>query len=236
MNVELSHEPSKLFEHIPGGYYFSKNLRGEFLYCNNNLMELFNLKTLSDIKNKTDFHFLRNDIAHECREEDLNIVGSEVGYENKDNYIVDISGKEFHFTTTKIPLRNNEGDVVGVEGWMFLSDNFVKNNKYCDPFESSLKYLEENFGHKISIDVLSKKAYMSKSTFSRRFNKTFEMSPLAYIKKYRLRKACEFLKEGMDISAVTSHCGFCDQSHFTKAFRSHYNITPKEYQRLLLNN
>jgi len=224
--------PSKLFEHISGGYYFSKDEDGQFLYCNNNLIQLFNLNGLHELKNKTDFSVLRDDIASKCRKEDLEVMDTELGYENKENLIIDLSGQEYHFTTTKIPLRNINGKVIGVEGWMFLSNDSVPKMKPFNPFESSLEFLEKNYDKKITIEILANRAHMSKSTFSRKFNETYDMSPLVYIKKYRLRKACELLKQGIDISSVTNKCGFCDQSHFTKAFRSCIGVTPKEYQRL----
>ena len=223
--------PSRLFDHIPGGYYFSKDRAGRFIYCNQNLVEWFNCSNSSEIIGKTDFDILRIDLAEEYRQEDEKVMSECQGYFNKANLVVDHSGRMNWFMTTKVPLKDDHGNVVGIEGFMLLKqENEEKESFLLNPFEACLEYIEENFNENISIQTLANKSHMSKSTFFRKFRETYGASPSSYIKKFRLEMACKFLKAGYHLSEVASRCGFCDQSHFTKDFRQYKTLTPRQYQ------
>lgn len=236
MNIQNSHtnfRPSKLFDHIPGGYYFSKDKSGKFIYCNQNLLKLFNLSSSDQLLGKTDFDILRHDLAQEYREEDEMVMAEGQGYFNKTNLVVDQAGNISTFITTKVPLKNGAGEVIGIEGFMQLhpeTRELEPEEEIAHPFKSCLEYVETHFNEAISIQTLADKSHMSKSTFSRKFRETFGESPSSYIKKFRLEMACKFLKAGHHLSEVANRCGFCDQSHFTKDFRQYTSMTPRQYQ------
>jgi AraC family transcriptional regulator len=49
----------------------------------------------------------------------------------------------------------------------------------------------------------------------------------------RLEKAKKLLVDSdLTISDVAYDCGFASQSHLTRLFRKHLNITPKEYRQI----
>jgi len=72
---------------------------------------------------------------------------------------------------------------------------------------------------------------MSLSTFERKFKRHFGSTPSRFIKKLRIERACEQLSNGVDISSVALVCGFCDQSYFTKEFKSIMGITPRQFKK-----
>lgn len=232
-NSTLGFRPSRLFDHIPGGYYFSKDKEGRFIYCNQNLLKLFNLSSSDQLLGKTDFEILRHDLAREYREEDEMVMKEGQGYFNKTNLVVDQQGNISTFVTTKVPLKNEHGVLIGIEGFMQLQPETTQKDRESDvhhPFKSCLEFIENYFNENISIQTLADKSHMSKSTFSRKFRETFGESPSSYIKKFRLEMACKFLKAGHHLSEVANRCGFCDQSHFTKDFRQYTSLTPRQYQ------
>jgi AraC-like DNA-binding protein len=232
-NSSPNFRPSRLFDHIPGGYYFSKDKDGKFIYCNQNLLKLFNFSSFDDLLGKTDFEILRYDLAEEYRQEDEMVMQEGQGYFNKTNLVVDQQGNISTFITTKVPLKNDAGEVVGIEGFMQLKPETVESApklEMAHPFKNCLEYIENYFNENISIQTLADKSHMSKSTFSRKFRETFGESPSSYIKQFRLEMACKFLKAGHHLSEVANRCGFCDQSHFTKDFRQYTSLTPRQYQ------
>ena len=51
--------------------------------------------------------------------------------------------------------------------------------------------------------------------------------PHVYLRDVRLPKAAELLARGEKIVMVAMDTGFCDQSHFHKAFKSNFGVTPR---------
>ena len=57
------------------------------------------------------------------------------------------------------------------------------------------------------------------------------MSPLEYMREYRLRKACmELIETEKSITEIASDCGFGSSSYFGKLFREHFNCSPVRYR------
>lgn len=92
--------------------------------------------------------------------------------------------------------------------------------KYHGQIKQILEYIHENFSKKISIDTLSKKAYMSRSTFLRAFVKVCGKTPMKYLDDYRILRASMLLEStSMSKSEVAQACGFYDLSHMEKRFK-----------------
>ena len=46
----------------------------------------------------------------------------------------------------------------------------------------------------------------------------------------RIEKAKKLIKQGLSLSAIALDCDFYDQSHFTKAFKQHTGMSPRQYR------
>ncbi len=55
------------------------------------------------------------------------------------------------------------------------------------------------------------------------------MTPHAFLLNSKINKAKEMLKDDYSIVDVALECGFFDQSHFTRNFKSLYGTTPGQY-------
>lgn len=70
------------------------------------------------------------------------------------------------------------------------------------------------------------------SHVAREFRKHEGVSIGEYARRCRLELASRALRATREtISAIALHAGFCDQSHFTHAFRRLFGVTPAEYRR-----
>ena len=83
----------------------------------------------------------------------------------------------------------------------------------------------------LSLEYLSKKAKISQNHLIRIFKKEFGLSPHAYILNHKVHKAKHLLEQGYSIAEASVSAGFYDQSHFHKAFKSIFAVTPKEFQK-----
>ena len=101
-------------------------------------------------------------------------------------------------------------------------------------FDKAICYIEQNF-HKEQCNVLKLAIDIgvSRSTLYREFIKKTGMSPLSYLKKYRLKKAAEMLKEDASIavSAVAFSCGYQNQYYFSKDFKKAMGVSPSEFRK-----
>ena len=70
--------------------------------------------------------------------------------------------------------------------------------------------------------------------FARAFRRTFRCTPAEYRMRCRLGKAIALLRnQKLALSEVCLEAGFFDQSHFTRAFRGHFGISPHAYRKHL---
>ncbi|MBQ8758072.1 MAG: AraC family transcriptional regulator [Clostridia bacterium] len=90
-------------------------------------------------------------------------------------------------------------------------------NKYNEQIRLILEYIHGHFGQKLSVELLSKKAYMSRSTFLRAFERVCGTTPMKYLDNYRILRARLLLEStSMSKSEVAQACGFYDLSHMEK--------------------
>ncbi len=103
-----------------------------------------------------------------------------------------------------------------------LSDNMMINE--------SIKFMNIHFETEITIEVLAKRSKCSKSHFAKIFSQEMQVSPMVYLKSIRLQNAKKMLRtKELNITEVVQKCGFNSISYFTKLFKEHYSVTPKEF-------
>lgn len=92
-----------------------------------------------------------------------------------------------------------------------------------------LTYINEHYNEDLSLDFLANKFFISKYHLSREFNRLVGTSVYRYIIQKRLIMAKQMMSTGVPTSTVYQHCGFGDYSNFYRAFKTEYQMSPKEY-------
>ena len=91
-----------------------------------------------------------------------------------------------------------------------------------------IKFINIEYASEISVELLSQKANLSKSHFSKLFNDEMNISPMEYLKKIRLQNAKKMLRSNeLTVTQIAQLCGFNSSSYFTKSFKLAFNETPK---------
>ena len=80
-----------------------------------------------------------------------------------------------------------------------------------------------------TINCLCDEMNMSSSNFFRKFKALAGMSPIDYVKNFRMNKAAELMASGMRISEVADQVGFTSSSYFAKCFKAKFGVLPKDY-------
>jgi len=221
--------PSALFDTLSDTYYFAKNRDGQFVWGNRLLQEQHALADVKDIIGRTDHDFFRRDIADRIRADDLAVIETGVTVRNKLEVIDGGHGALTWLFTTKAPLRNRQGDIVGIEGFSRDARRSQDTIAPFHEFKACIEYLQAHLTENIAIEHLARLSCMSLSTFERKFKQHFSLTPKQYILHMKVHEACRLLPSAGSIARVALDTGFGGQSYFTKQFRSVVGITPKQY-------
>ena len=104
--------------------------------------------------------------------------------------------------------------------------------KTNDKIKMMMIYVHEHFWEKISVKELAAAAFISERECFRIFQDCLHMSPVEYMKSYRLQIACQMLAKGREtITSISHACGLGSSSYFGKLFREKVGCTPLEYRR-----
>jgi len=92
-------------------------------------------------------------------------------------------------------------------------------------------FLHAQMERDVGLDELAGYADMDRFRLTRQFQRTFGLSPHAYLIRLRLRVARALLASGQEPADVALKVGFADQSHLGRWFKRAYRLTPAAYQR-----
>lgn len=98
--------------------------------------------------------------------------------------------------------------------------------------ESVCEYVEANLERKITLSELATIAGVGKYYFCRLFKGSTNITPYSYVLHRRVERAKKLLKDSdLPICNVALECGFSNQSHLAKHFRSILGTTPMRYRQ-----
>lgn len=94
-----------------------------------------------------------------------------------------------------------------------------------------ITYVNSNYRSIESLDEVAEACFISKSYMCHVFKSEYKMTVMEYLKRVRIRHACEFLATSdKTFSLIATKMGFADLSHFTKNFKSIMGCSPREYR------
>ena len=96
--------------------------------------------------------------------------------------------------------------------------------------QTILDYIQTNYCEIANVSELCEIFFISPSTLNRRFSEYLHITPKAYLESVKLSAARRLLKEGYSVTDVCFVCGYCDSSHFIRAFRKKFHVTPRQFK------
>ena len=106
----------------------------------------------------------------------------------------------------------------------------LENASYDPKIQEVLTYIGGHLAEDLSVESLAAKAYMSKFYLMRKFKADTGYGLHQYIRSKRLLMARDLLKTDAPITQIASGVGFMDYSTFSRAFKSMFGCTPREYR------
>ncbi|PSR11858.1 MAG: AraC family transcriptional regulator [Bacteroidetes bacterium] len=113
------------------------------------------------------------------------------------------------------------------------TDNYLNDHRIA----YAIQYIKKHLTESITIDQIAEKACLSKSHFFRVFKNTLGVSPIDYITSERIKLSKKLIKNtNQQISEIAYKVGFNNPSYFSKQFKKHEHLTPKEFKEILNKN
>lgn len=101
--------------------------------------------------------------------------------------------------------------------------------------EKALKYIQDNFKQKLTLQMVASYVFLNPQYFSRIFKKEVGVPYIDYVNKLKIDHACKLLETtNYPAYRISGECGFTDPSYFNRVFVQQMNMTPKAYRRKYL--
>lgn len=222
---------ARLFELLPDVSFFAKDRRGRFVALNRLGCEFCGVATEADALGKTDGAFFGPRRAAEYARDDDAVMRSGRPIVNRIESAPEQEGSPRLVMTTKVPLRDRAGRVVGLAGVTRRLEEVRERPGAVAPLARVIERMHERPGDDLSSRDFARIAGMSLSHFDRTFRRMVETSPRQYFLRVRVEAACRRLAETHEtIAAIALACGFHDHAHFTRSFRRIMGLVPSAYR------
>ncbi|MGX8698336.1 MAG: AraC family transcriptional regulator [bacterium] len=97
--------------------------------------------------------------------------------------------------------------------------------------QEAMGYIDRNYARDISMEEIAEACGLNRSYFGRIFKETMGQTPQQYLIQYRMTKAAELLRGSrISIGEVSRSVGYENQLHFSRAFKTVFGISPREYR------
>lgn len=104
-------------------------------------------------------------------------------------------------------------------------------SRQAEKITALIDWIEDNYTEEITLEMLADKCGISQKYLCRIFKNYTDKTPINFINELRIENACHELsvkKNTVTQAALLS--GFNDLSYFSKTFKQHKGITPKQYK------
>ena len=103
---------------------------------------------------------------------------------------------------------------------------------YCGYIYAVLKFVEENYTHDITGADIAEFVGLSQDYLSRQFKAAMAMTPVEYVRKFRVAKSIDLLKTtDMSIANIADACGFGDISLYSRVFKQIIGVSPAAFRK-----
>lgn len=132
------------------------------------------------------------------------------------------------------------------EAFFFLLEQILQ--EYAAPFDEEIvsepsgqiktlcAYMEAHYAQNITLNDLLTMTDFGKSYLLRTFTRQVGVSPYRYLQTVRIDRAKKLLQQGVPPIEAAGMTGFADQSHFSNFFKEFIGLTPKQYQKIFLQD
>jgi AraC-like DNA-binding protein len=222
---------SQLFEHLPGVYFLVKDAMGRFVAANTATRERLGATDAERFIGTTDADYLASEVARNFRQDDALVMSSRKPLLNRLEAWNDEHGQLQWFLTNKVPVLGKNGHCIGV---MAIIRRYDEQRSHHTAKEAAqvVAYARAHLRRPLTTADLARAVGVSERNLHRKLHKAMGVTPHELILRLRIEAAGEQLATSeTSIAKIAVDFGFCDQSAFTKHFRTRTGLTPRAFRK-----
>ncbi|WP_395753225.1 helix-turn-helix domain-containing protein [Prosthecobacter sp.] len=224
-------ELAQLFDLLPDMSFFIKDAQGRFMAMNRRSCDYCGVKQEKDAIGKTDYDFFPRNRAIEYRKDDEIVMRTGKPIVNRLESAPEAEGSPRLVMSSKIPLRDAEGRIIGVAGFSRQLDQVRSRSSGEARFARVIEQMHKHPEDALSSAEMARVCGLSQSQFDRSFRRVFGSSARQYLLRVRVEAACRRLAETEEtVAALAVELGFYDHAHFTRCFRGVMGMTPAQFR------
>ena len=229
---------AELLDALPDVLAWVKDRQGRYLWVNRAFVIQYALDhqrqdadvSVESLRGKTDYDLSPAFLADQFRLDDEQVLAGH-RIVNRLERVGESRGATVWNITNKVPVVDAKGAIIGTAGMTRAAGPAQDFEATAPGFGPALAHMRGHFHHEITNRRLAALSHMSLRAFERRFRAAFHLTPQRFLRKLRLRIAARALVYTDDsLSDIALHCGFADQSHFSREFRRQFGRTPRGYR------
>lgn len=95
----------------------------------------------------------------------------------------------------------------------------------------AMSYIQVHFAEALTRESIADQIGISADYLSECFRQELGLTPIAYIRRYRIHQACELLRNtDLPITRIGMDVGFSESAHFSHTFQREMGLTPRAYR------
>ncbi|WP_437185309.1 helix-turn-helix domain-containing protein [Planctomicrobium sp. SH668] len=230
LDTPFTGEP--LFDCLSDIVYFIKDAKCRYVVVNKTLVERCGFSSKAQLIGKTAGETQRAPLGPGFEDQDRAVLQTGVPLIAKLELHIYPSRDVGWCLTHKLPLRNADGDIVGIVGMSQDLRMVDANHNEYKHVAVAVAYAESNLSPPPTIAKLAEIAEMSPYQLDRRMRNVFGLTTGQWLLKLRIDLAQRLLRTTEEsIAQISLLAGYSDQSAFTRQFRRATGLSPSDYRK-----
>jgi len=230
--IAPEHGMAQLFDILPDISVFMKDRQGRFMFLNPRGCEYCGVRQMDEAFGKTDRDFFPKAKADRYMEDDRRVMADGMPALNRVEPEPGGKGSPRLVVTSKMPLRDARGRVIGVIGLSREVTGTALASLAVGRVACAVDLFNARYGEKIPVAQVARHVGVSVNQLERLFRKMVGESPQHCLLNIRIEQASRLVRESHESMAdVAQACGFYDQAHFCRAFSAAVGCSPLAYRR-----
>jgi len=225
----------RLFDYIPGVFFFTKDREGRTMFASRGILELYGMTCDSEMLGRTDYDLNPAIMAAHYVADDERILSGTMEHIERLELWFDRQGMPDWFVVTKLPLLDTEGGVHGVMGLLRRASEHEMQLPIFQTVAKAVELIRRDYPLSLRMSDVANKCGQSLRQLQRHFQSAFGTTPQEFLLRTRILSATKLLEETrLSMAEISAKCGFTDVSAFTQQFRLRTGQTPAFYRQSYL--
>lgn len=221
----------RLFDHIPGVYFFAKNQDGRLMFASEGLRLRYAMKDETDILGMTDFDLNPDMMAQAYVDDDKLLLSGKTRLVERIELWWDRQQMPDWFLVTKLPIHDQRRNVIGIIGVLRRPQAAEMQLPVFQTVARAVEIIRRDYTQELTLQSVAETCGQSLRQLQRKFQSAFGITPQEFLLKTRVLAAMRLLREtSLTISEIASRCGFVDASSFSAHFRKRTGDSPRKYR------